>query len=107
MQRHMHHAGEQAGEVDEDPVGGMGADVRDAIAGGQPRGGEGIGERRRGRDQFAPGPCGGAGVARPRFRRRDGLRQRVDDRTAIGGIVEPAVHQFHERLGRGSVAGTP
>jgi long-subunit acyl-CoA synthetase (AMP-forming) len=39
-------------------------------------GGEGIGERRRGSDQFAPGPCGSAGVARPHFRQRDGLRRR-------------------------------
>ena len=89
VQRDMDDAGQQAGKVDEDPVGRVWADVGDAITAIETRRDDRVGEFHCRGDKLAPHPRAGfAGVAG---------RKAVDDGGAVKGIARPRGHEIDER----------
>ena len=93
VQRHVDNAGQQAGEIDEDPVGRVRADVGETVAAVKARCNEGVGESHRGRDDLSPRPR--ARVVFVAGGRID--RKAVDDRAAVEGVARPRSQEIDER----------
>lgn len=90
VERHVHDAGEQAGEVGEHPVGTVRSHVRDTIARPKARGIELAGQVHRRGGKLAPCP-------RPRLRLASHHREAVDECRAFEGIAENRLEQADER----------